>query len=178
MECGRSSRDILGILSFLVNLALVEGDRKWSCSGKNSPFSGVEVMRIFQRAEVCVEESCSYEPALELFESDENNDVKVDLIVLDEQIACKDCGISFLFSADEKRYFASKKLRNKPRRCHNCRVLRRARSAGDDNSIHLSALVCMGCNLLTYVPFKPDGRKPVYCVSCKYKYRADDKYVS
>ncbi len=80
---------------------------------------------------------------------------------------CRDCGMDFIFCKAEQDYFNTKKLKNPPQRCHNCRVLRRA-ELSDEQSHHISALVCASCYSLTYVPFKPNGQKPIYCVECYY----------
>ncbi|MCA9815427.1 MAG: zinc-ribbon domain containing protein [Candidatus Obscuribacterales bacterium] len=89
----------------------------------------------------------------------------------DKYIRCKDCDASFLFSKEEQNFFCDKKLEYTPSRCHNCRVLRRASSRFSKRS-SVSAVVCISCKSLTYVPFKPKGHSPVYCRYCMHKKRA------
>ena len=89
-------------------------------------------------------------------------------IDIDKYIRCRDCDVSFLFSTEEQRYFKTRGLTHSPRRCHNCRVLRRAQSnLQKRNSV--TAIVCISCKSLTYVPFKPKGHSPIYCRVCMHK---------
>jgi len=37
-------------------------------------------------------------------------------------------------------------------------------------AVQLFDVVCSGCGAKTQVPFKPDGKRPVYCKDCKIKY--------
>lgn len=88
----------------------------------------------------------------------------------DKYIRCRDCDASFLFSIEEQNYFKNRKLEHTPSRCHNCRVLRKAQSSKDkENSV--SAIICISCKSLTYVPFKPKGHSPIYCRICMHKKR-------
>lgn len=79
---------------------------------------------------------------------------------------CSDCGNEFCFTPVEKKHFEANKFENEPRRCHNCRVLRRARNSGKNGGATISAVICASCYCFTYVPFKPNGRKPIYCTKC------------
>lgn len=99
-----------------------------------------------------------------LHEENEDNRQVHDLV-----LTCQDCESMFLFGAEEQKHFTRKNLLNAPTRCHNCRVLRRVKRDGNSKSI--SAIVCIGCKGLTYVPFKPNGQKPIYCVNCMYERR-------
>lgn len=81
-------------------------------------------------------------------------------------IVCDDCGNEFCFTPIEKQHFEANKFQNEPRRCHNCRVLRRARNGAKNGSATISAVICASCYSFTYVPFKPNGRKPIYCTKC------------
>lgn len=86
----------------------------------------------------------------------------------DKYIRCKDCDASFLFSKEEQSFFKDKKLEYAPCRCHNCRVLKRTQSKFARRK-SVTAVVCISCKSLTYVPFKPKGHSPVYCRYCMYK---------
>jgi CxxC-x17-CxxC domain-containing protein len=79
---------------------------------------------------------------------------------------CADCGTDFCFTPIEKKFFEARNFENEPRRCHNCRVLRRARNSSKREGASISAVVCASCYCFTYVPFKPNGRKPIYCTMC------------
>ena len=46
-----------------------------------------------------------------------------------EQIACSDCGVSFLFSGAEAAFYAEKQLAP-PKRCKACRAARKQRNGG------------------------------------------------
>lgn len=82
----------------------------------------------------------------------------------EQSFKCSDCDLHFIFSVQEQEHFASKKL-TPPAHCHNCRVLRWAEAKGKENR-PITAIVCASCHCLTYVQFKPNGQKPIYCVSC------------
>jgi len=43
----------------------------------------------------------------------------------DKRIPCLDCGVSFVFTIGEQRYFLSKGL-SEPKRCPRCRLKRKA----------------------------------------------------
>lgn len=84
---------------------------------------------------------------------------------IDKVLNCCDCNTSFVFSADEQQFFASKELLNEPKRCNNCRVIVRLKR--DGKSLEQAfRIVCEACGAAAVVPFRPTGRKPVYCSSC------------
>jgi CxxC-x17-CxxC domain-containing protein len=83
----------------------------------------------------------------------------------DRTLTCRDCGDSFLFSAGEQTFFASKGLQNDPQRCTSCRaVAKQNRTAGAAREYH--AAVCARCGQQAMVPFAPRNDRPVYCSSC------------
>ncbi|MBQ7604333.1 MAG: zinc-ribbon domain-containing protein, partial [Clostridia bacterium] len=43
----------------------------------------------------------------------------------DITIRCKDCGKEFTFTADEQAFFAEKGLQNMPKRCRECRRIKK-----------------------------------------------------
>lgn len=83
----------------------------------------------------------------------------------DKILPCMDCGKDFLFLAAEQKFFADKKLLNLPKRCEKCRVLRKLIKEGKDPR-QFKEIPCDYCGAMTLIPFRPSGRKPVYCVSC------------
>jgi CxxC-x17-CxxC domain-containing protein len=89
----------------------------------------------------------------------------------DRNLTCRDCGITFVFSAGEQAFFAAKGLQNDPQRCPSCRqAARNARAAGGPREYH--AAICAMCGGQAVVPFAPRNDRPVYCSSCFDKVRA------
>jgi CxxC-x17-CxxC domain-containing protein len=72
-------------------------------------------------------------------------------------LECRDCHQPFLFSAGEQEFFALKNLVNIPKRCPNCRIRNKLLKAP-----------CADCGVVTVVPFKPTGKKPILCQSCMH----------
>lgn len=89
----------------------------------------------------------------------------------DKTIACRDCNQTFTFSAGEQEFFAAKKLQNEPKRCPNCRVVVKVQRDGKDTA-SCAEVPCHECGVVTLVPFKPSGRRPVYCAHCMHNRRA------
>lgn len=86
---------------------------------------------------------------------------------VDRNVICQDCGATFVFSAGEQEFFATKGFQNEPKRCHDCRRTRRARmSALSAGPRQMHPVVCAQCGVETEVPFQPTGVKPVYCRAC------------
>jgi CxxC-x17-CxxC domain-containing protein len=91
----------------------------------------------------------------------------------DQHLTCRDCGASFVFTAGEQEFFASRGLQNTPSRCPSCRAARRAgggasASGGgyDRPARQMTDVICSSCGKPTQVPFVPRGDKPVYCSDC------------
>ena len=84
----------------------------------------------------------------------------------DKQLACVDCGSTFVFTADEQSFFAEKGYSNEPKRCLNCR--RQKRSDKNDSSAprKMYDVVCNECARPCKVPFEPRLGKPVLCSDC------------
>ena len=97
------------------------------------------------------------------------------MVFEDRSLACRDCGESFVFSAGEQAFFASKGLTNEPQRCATCRAAaKRTRSAATGGGREYHAAVCNGCGGQAMVPFEPRNDRPVYCSSCFDKVRAGE----
>lgn len=98
----------------------------------------------------------------------------------DKTLTCSDCGTSFVFTAGEQQFFASRGFSNEPKRCQNCRSSRRAQrgapaaSGGGDGSRsrEMFKVTCAECGNETMVPFQPRGVRPVYCQDCFSKQRS------
>jgi CxxC-x17-CxxC domain-containing protein len=90
----------------------------------------------------------------------------------DKTLSCRDCHQPFLFTASEQEFFVQKNLENEPKRCSNCRVSSRFRRDGKDLN-QSTEVPCNNCAVITRVPFKPTGVKPVYCSGCLHKLKND-----
>jgi CxxC-x17-CxxC domain-containing protein len=89
----------------------------------------------------------------------------------DRSLVCRDCGESFIFSAGEQTFFATKGLQNDPVRCVTCRAAaKQARTSSGPREYH--AAVCGACGGQAMVPFAPRNDRPIYCSSCFDKVRA------
>ena len=91
----------------------------------------------------------------------------------DKTLTCSDCGAPFTFTAGEQEFHASKGFTNEPRRCPNCRKVRRGDSGGGGGGgggprtdRELFSVTCASCGKDAKVPFQPRGDRPVYCSDC------------
>jgi len=89
----------------------------------------------------------------------------------DKTLTCQDCGASFVFTADDQEFFASKGY-SEPKRCPSCRQARKAERGGGDYGggyrapREMHTVICAECGKETQVPFLPRGDRPVYCSEC------------
>ena len=95
------------------------------------------------------------------------------MALADKTLTCAECGSSFVFTAGEQEFYASRGFTNEPRRCPTCRQSRRSESYGPRASRTMYSVTCDACGAATQVPFQPRGDKPVYCESCFAKARAN-----
>ena len=102
----------------------------------------------------------------------------------DQNLTCRDCAQSFVFTASEREVYASKGYTNEPSRCPSCRANRKERQAnapgnhyGNDRGYRsggssmsrerqMFPAVCGNCGKQTEVPFQPRNDRPVYCSTC------------
>lgn len=93
----------------------------------------------------------------------------------DKTLVCSDCGESFVFTAGEQEFHASKGFTREPRRCPNCRRLKKQQNGEAGGSFgggdrrpprQLYDAVCASCGKEAKVPFEPRGDRPVYCSDC------------
>jgi CxxC-x17-CxxC domain-containing protein len=99
-------------------------------------------------------------------------------------ITCAACGDVFGFTDEEQAFYTERGF-SQPRKCKPCRDAAKAqrqsggggygggagRSSGGGYGAprpprQLYDVTCASCGVATQVPFKPDGRKPVYCREC------------
>lgn len=81
---------------------------------------------------------------------------------VDKTLVCSECGAEFVFTAGEQEFYQNRGLQNEPRRCKNCRNVRKADSSRRVNT----EVTCASCGVVTQVPFQPRGDRPVYCRQC------------
>jgi len=114
-----------------------------------------------------------------------------DLSFVDKSLVCRDCSGSFVFTAGEQEFYASKGLQNEPVRCPSCRTSRKNSrnteeeegyvrygafaSFGGRTPRQMHPATCAECGRMTEVPFVPRGDRPVYCSACYNKLRAQTK---
>lgn len=84
----------------------------------------------------------------------------------DKTLCCADCNASFVFTAEEQEFFASKGYTNEPKRCPECRQARKASRQGSRPARTMYPAVCAACGKDTEVPFEPREDRPVYCSDC------------
>ena len=105
----------------------------------------------------------------------------------DRELACRDCGGGFVFTAGEQEFYATKGLQHDPVRCPSCRSTRKMMRPEDRDETatygvfaswggrtprQLHVASCAQCAQLTEVPFVPRGDRPVYCSACYNEVRA------
>ena len=81
----------------------------------------------------------------------------------DESLICEDCGKEFVFTVGEQEFYAEKGLTNKPKRCPDCRKLKKQKFRGQRK---MYDVVCAKCGVTTQVPFNPTQGKDVLCKAC------------
>ena len=84
-------------------------------------------------------------------------------VFLDRELVCKDCGETFVWSAGEQEFYAVMGFDNDPRRCPECRRLRRY---GNKKSSQKYRIVCSVCGETSTVPFRPKPGRAIYCKKC------------
>jgi len=82
----------------------------------------------------------------------------------DEKLICEECGSEFVFTEGEQEFYAEKGLKNKPKRCTECRKARKQK-----NKKELHDAICSKCGAQTKVPFEPIEGKEVFCKDCFIK---------
>ena len=102
----------------------------------------------------------------------------------DKTLECSDCGVTFTFSTEEQEFFQSKRYTNEPKRCPECRQIRKSEHYNNGGNSNRSSsytytpgrqmfpAVCADCGKSTSVPFEPRLGRPVYCSDCYRKVRA------
>ena len=93
----------------------------------------------------------------------------------ERSLQCSDCGATFVFSAEEQEFFQSKGFTNDPKRCPQCRQIRKSERSGSRPNYgsprQMFPARCAECGKDTEVPFEPRTGRPVYCSDCYRKVR-------
>ena len=84
----------------------------------------------------------------------------------DKNLACRDCGAEFVFTAGEQEFYAEKGFQNEPTRCKNCRQSHKATRQQSSAPREMHNAVCAQCGSQTQVPFLPKNDRPIYCSEC------------
>jgi len=109
----------------------------------------------------------------------------------DRTLTCRDCSQSFVFTAGEQEFFASRGFTNEPSRCPECRAQRKSQQGGGYASTggysggggyerrerEMFSAICSQCGKEARVPFQPRGDRPVYCSDC-FAVQRGDSYAS
>ena len=77
----------------------------------------------------------------------------------DKQLQCKNCGKTFILSAEKQRFYSERGFINESRLCDECKQARYGQRP-------MFAAVCAKCGKEIYVPFKPLEGRPIYCQNC------------
>src|SRR5207249_10630925 len=85
----------------------------------------------------------------------------------DKTLTCRECGATFIFSAGEQEFYASRGFTNEPGRCPSCRAARRGRVGGESMGFggerpprQMFTVVCSNCGGEALVPFEPRTDRP------------------
>lgn len=89
----------------------------------------------------------------------------------DRSLQCADCGATFVFTARDQEFYATKGFTNDPKRCSNCRTQRQSTRSGSgagrsSGPRQMFPTTCSQCGKSTEVPFEPREGRPVYCSDC------------
>ena len=96
------------------------------------------------------------------------------MALADKQLICVECAGPFIFTVGEQEFFASRGYTNDPKRCPECRSVRKNQQrggfggggGGGGGTREMHPVVCDQCGVDTMVPFVPRGDRPVYCSDC------------
>ena len=89
----------------------------------------------------------------------------------DKILVCQDCGKEFTFTASEQDFYAEKGFTNEPKRCPDCRKLKKGNFKKAQMNRAPVEIVCANCGKKDTVNFKPRGDRPVLCSDCFRKER-------
>lgn len=82
----------------------------------------------------------------------------------DKVLTCTDCGLKFVFSAQEQEVHARRGYEHEPKRCPPCREDARKRRL-PPGAMHLT--ICAGCGVETTLAWVPPPGRRVFCDACR-----------
>lgn len=99
----------------------------------------------------------------------------------DQTLICKDCGKSFVWTASEQEFFASKGF-SAPVRCQECRArIKAAKQSGQQSGPRapraMHEITCANCGAKGEVPFQPRNPDNVLCADCFRQKRDEERGV-
>ena len=110
--------------------------------------------------------------------------------IQDKTLTCSECGLEFVFTEGEQKFYQEKGFTHEPKRCKECRARKKddgrsgrprtrdsasgspvSRGVGGSGRGGRSAsesfsAVCSACGGPARLSFRPSPDKPVYCRSC------------
>ena len=89
----------------------------------------------------------------------------------DKTLVCQDCGKDFVFTAAEQDFYAEKGFTNEPKRCSDCRKIKKSNFRQTQRNREPVQITCANCGKTDTVNFKPRGDRPVLCADCFRKQR-------
>ena len=83
----------------------------------------------------------------------------------DQQLVCRDCGKTFIWTKGEQEFYQKKGFQNAPTRCPDCRKKKKDqdRNVGPRQMFEIT---CSKCGKKDSVPFKPSDGREVLCRDC------------
>ena len=81
----------------------------------------------------------------------------------DSNLACRDCGKDFVWTAGEQEFYKQKGFDNPPVRCPECRSQRKTQRMSD---WAMTKITCSRCGREDEVPFVPKKGTGVLCRNC------------
>ncbi len=98
----------------------------------------------------------------------------------DQTLTCKDCGKSFVWTASEQEFYASKGF-SAPVRCPECRQKNKQAKQGGQMGPRapreMHEITCANCGSKGEVPFAPRDPSNVLCADCFRKKRDAERGI-
>lgn len=101
----------------------------------------------------------------------------------DQTLTCRDCGKSFVWTASEQEFFASKGF-SAPVRCQECRLRNKQAKQGGQGQQGprgprtMHEITCAQCGAKGEVPFAPRNPDNVLCADCFRKQRDAERGIT
>jgi CxxC-x17-CxxC domain-containing protein len=91
------------------------------------------------------------------------------MVFQDKSVTCIDCGFSFLFSAIDQEYYASRGYAGAAQRCSTCKEARTTHPQKPPAPVRREpfTITCVRCGKDTSVPGNAHTITPIYCSACR-----------